>query len=71
MNIMTEYWTKLRITKNSPFMPFWINIWGRLLFDPKILAKKCPFKLKKNWLLPYFCIRKMFSRQTVDPQIST
>jgi hypothetical protein len=43
--------------------------WGRPTSDPKIFAKKCPFKLK-NWLLPYFFMgnpKKMVPGRSVDP----
>jgi hypothetical protein len=37
------------------FLLFIGHFWGRLPFDPKILAKKCPFELK-NWPIAYFCM---------------
>ena len=45
----------LEVLWKKTFVLFIGHFWGRLPFDPKIFAKKCPFKLK-NWLLAYFCM---------------
>jgi hypothetical protein len=45
----------LKISRKKECWSFFAHFWGRLPFDPKIFAKKCPFKLK-NWLLRCFCM---------------
>ena len=60
---------KEKITRGSLFGHFW----GRPTSDPKIFAKKRPFKLKKR-LLPYFCMRnpkKWSQGDLLIPQIPT
>ena len=59
----------LKVSWKKEFGSFFGHFWGRLPFDPKIFAKKRPFKLK-NWLLPCFCMgnpKKMVSGRFVDP----
>ncbi len=59
----------LKISRKKECLSFFAHFWGRLPFDPKIFAKKCPFKLK-NWLLRCFCMgnpKKIVSGRFVDP----
>ncbi len=62
----------LKVSRPKEFGSFLGYFWGRLAFDPKIFAMKCPFKLKK-WLVSCFCmgnLKKMVSGRFVDPSDS-
>ncbi len=59
----------LKVSLKKEFGSFFGHFWGRLPFDPKIFAKKRPFKLK-NWLIRYFRMGNpinMVSGRFVDP----
>jgi hypothetical protein len=62
----------LVVSSKKTYVSFLGHFWGRLPFDPKIFAKKCPFKLK-NWLVSCFCmgnLKKMVSGRFVGPSDS-
>jgi hypothetical protein len=62
----------LKVSMKKEYGYFLGYFWGRLAFDPKIFAKKCPFKLK-NWPVSFFCmgnLKKMVSGRFVGPSDS-